>query len=172
MDQRAAASTGSTHFATCTLRQASCTELAANPSSDCRAGSDRRRLFCASLGRTGHSFGLVTPLCPPRCFFLSPLGGAGLTLSCLDLLAAGICHLGHERLSSFVVHVRECTPAMDAARGIPRTPQCPAAFELRGMFARRIWARCSACGAAKFTRATHPVQWRVVAILFLVYLTC
>jgi len=47
----------------------------------------------------------LPPLCPPRCFSLSPYRSADLTLPCLDLLAAGICHLGHARSSSFILRV-------------------------------------------------------------------
>src|SRR6185436_12990723 len=38
---------------------------------------------------------LGAPLCPPRCLLLPPQERTCLTLSCLDLLAAGIRHLGH-----------------------------------------------------------------------------
>jgi len=49
---------------------------------------------------------LRTPLCPPRCLFLPPQYSARTALSCLDLLAAGVRHLGHGRWSSIVVRSR------------------------------------------------------------------
>ena len=73
----------------------------------CRVDWGRRTLFCGGicLVWADHTSRFLPPLCPPRCFSLSPYRSADLTLPCLDLLAAGICHLGHARSSSFILRV-------------------------------------------------------------------
>ena len=58
---------------------------------------------------------LRAPLCPPGCLFPPQQRRTCLALSCLDLLAAGIRHLGHGRSSSSIVCARQCTAAAAAA---------------------------------------------------------
>ena len=66
----------------------------------CRVEWGRRTLFCGRVCSrwADPTSSFLPPLCPPRCFSLSPYGSADLTLPCLDLLATGICHLGHALL--------------------------------------------------------------------------